>query len=352
MRTILDRVRAARESLGGWRPRAGGPSAAITLRAGPALIVVLVVMTVLPSHALGASSRTEATVNPAKLTNAQLSSVSCVSATSCIAIGDGNAGVTSSGSVIDPAVLAEGWDGTTWAQQPITNRGGERPNLASVSCVSAAFCVAVGQTGASAFLQPGFLQPGIPTSFGTSLPLIEIWNGATWTAQPTQSGAGTDSGLYGVACLSTRFCVAVGSRNIASRNPPPLSTPAPPAVTVTPPSGPPSGAHTPTPVRRLRALRVGLTLTHTRNRLLVKISCPVAASSACRVTPIVRRSWRSRGRVRVVTAFHRTLIVPRGRVRTVTFTGVIIRRHPRQLSVSERTVTSAGTVKATVPLRR
>jgi hypothetical protein len=193
--------------------------ATFALRAGPAMIVVLVALIVLPSRAFGASWRTEATVTPAGLANAQLSGVSCVSATSCIAIGDGNAGVTSSGAAIDPAVLAEGWNGTAWALQPITTPGDETPSLASVSCISAAFCVTVGQTGATAGLASGFSVPGIPASDGGSAPLIEVWNGATWTAQPTQSGAGKDSGLYGVDCLSTRFCVAVGARNIKSTNP-------------------------------------------------------------------------------------------------------------------------------------
>jgi len=85
-----------------------------------------------------------------------------------------------------------------------------------VSCVSAAFCVAVGQTGAGG---PSGSLPGFGGSDGRSAPLIEIWNGATWKVQPTPSGAGNASGLDGVDCLSTRFCVAVGMRNLQSANP-------------------------------------------------------------------------------------------------------------------------------------
>ena len=65
-----------------------------------------------------------------------------------------------------------------------------------VSCTSATNCFAVGATG----------QP-----FGPSYTLVERWNGTRWaivrSAKPT--GA-TSSALYGVSCISTRSCFAVG----------------------------------------------------------------------------------------------------------------------------------------------
>src|SRR5262249_46400195 len=64
-----------------------------------------------------------------------------------------------------------------------------------VSCASASFCAAVGQHATQRYAGP----------------LAELWNGTRWrvTAAP---GFGYSSGLRGVACLSTTFCFAVGSR--------------------------------------------------------------------------------------------------------------------------------------------
>ena len=69
--------------------------------------------------------------------------------------------------------------------------------LASVSCLSRRFCVAVGSS--------------------TRGPLAEVWNGAVWkiVATPTRLGAGTsntdDARFTGVSCAASDACTAVGT---------------------------------------------------------------------------------------------------------------------------------------------
>ena len=93
----------------------------------------------------------------------ELNSVSCISATNCMAVGDDqNAAVTA-----DTTVAAQ-WDGTTWTivatPSPATFSA-----LLSVSCTSATFCSAVGASS--------------PTATGTVSPVAETWNGSTWSLQ-------------------------------------------------------------------------------------------------------------------------------------------------------------------------
>ena len=59
------------------------------------------------------------------------------------------------------------------------------------SCVNGSFCVAVGQAGA-----------------GPS-PLIERWDGTSWTVMPNPAPSGPAT-LLAVSCGSPTFCVAVG----------------------------------------------------------------------------------------------------------------------------------------------
>ena len=91
----------------------------------------------------------------------ELNSISCTSATNCMAVGDymDQAGTSDT-------TLAEQWNGTTWT--PLTTPSSVTFSaLVSVSCPSAAHCVAVGVSS--------------PTATGVLSPLTEIWNGTTWT---------------------------------------------------------------------------------------------------------------------------------------------------------------------------
>jgi hypothetical protein len=91
----------------------------------------------------------------------ELNSVSCTSATSCMAVGD----YTDQNLDAD-TTLAEQWNGTTWTDLT-TPSPATLSALVSVSCSSPVHCVAV---GASA-----------KTATGAVSPLTEVWNGSTWT---------------------------------------------------------------------------------------------------------------------------------------------------------------------------
>jgi hypothetical protein len=116
-----------------------------------------------------------------------LSSVSCASETSCLAVG----GTGSS-------TYVRRWNGTTWAHIASPNPANSLASvLNSVSCTAANACTAVGQT--------------ISDSQGEQ-PLIERWNGMAWSISPNPGG-GTgpySNNLLGVACASSTSCVAVG----------------------------------------------------------------------------------------------------------------------------------------------
>jgi hypothetical protein len=92
----------------------------------------------------------------------ELNSVSCTSATNCMAVGD----YSDQADTTDTTV-AEQWNGTTWTVLT-TPSPATFSFLGSVSCPSAAHCIAVG--GSSA------------TASGAVSPLTEVWDGTTWTA--------------------------------------------------------------------------------------------------------------------------------------------------------------------------
>jgi hypothetical protein len=129
-----------------------------------------------------------------------LSSVSCTSATSCVAVGAYNNATTT----IREEPLVESWDGTTWSfvASPMPNpSNASLAALSSVSCVSPSDCVAVGRGG------------------GTS-GLIETWDGTTWSIDPTPTVRGGQ--LWGLSCTSSSACIAVGdffATTSASGNP-------------------------------------------------------------------------------------------------------------------------------------
>jgi hypothetical protein len=127
---------------------------------------------------------------------ASLSAVSCATAKNCVAVG----GYTLRNG--DDAPLAESRSGRRWRlATPRAVRGSSYSGLTSVSCVSAAYCVAAGeyQTAAGYFV------------------LIESWNGSSWTRMPAPDPAGGQySVLSGVSCVSKTRCVAVGGTDAGS----------------------------------------------------------------------------------------------------------------------------------------
>ena len=119
-----------------------------------------------------------------------LNGVSCVTSSFCMAAGS----YVSSGAI--PQTLAERWNGTAWSIVASPNTSATQRNLlTSVSCITSSFCVAAGYASNG---------PANQT-------LVEQWNGTAWSivASPDTSASLNDD-LYGVSCVTTSFCQAVG----------------------------------------------------------------------------------------------------------------------------------------------
>jgi hypothetical protein len=111
---------------------------------------------------------------------AGLNAVSCTGR-SCTAVG-----------AIGYRQLVERWNGRKWSIQPAPS-GAPEATLNGVSCLSRADCVAVGAL-----------------TDGSGKSLAEGWNGNRWSIEATPTVAG-GSLLNGVSCVSRADCVAVGA---------------------------------------------------------------------------------------------------------------------------------------------
>jgi hypothetical protein len=131
----------------------------------------------------GKSWAIQPTPNPAP--GSGFGGVACTSASFCVAVGGGPAGVRT---------LAERWNGRSWAIQrtPNPSQGG---GLAAVSCTSTVACTAVADLGAA-----------------------ERWNGTKWTIQRTPSTGSPGSLFNTVACTSASSCTAAGELTDSSGN--------------------------------------------------------------------------------------------------------------------------------------
>jgi hypothetical protein len=181
----------------------------------------------------------QTTVNSASGTLNTLDAVSCTSASNCVAVGNYQ-------NSADSYALAEHWNGSTWAlQAPVNPSGDTAFFLAGVSCPTATYCIAVGvnqPTVASSTVvaevwngSTWALQSAVsPTlawlsavscsatnnceavgtdSAGT---LAEHWNGSAWSTQTVPAAV---KGLSAVDCVSATFCEATsGSAEAASWN--------------------------------------------------------------------------------------------------------------------------------------
>ena len=136
--------------------------------------------------------------NVAANLSVNLSSIACLSASRCVAVGtygQGNPGQLSDG------LLLTGW-GSSWtpAKAPLPSNGASG-SLSSVACPSPSECVAVGTY----------------TDSSGEHGLIVTGSGASWTAAeaPLPANAGTPASvtLTAVTCASPSACVVVGSYN-------------------------------------------------------------------------------------------------------------------------------------------
>jgi hypothetical protein len=165
-----------------------------------------------------------------------LNSISCVSASSCMAVGiyRGNSAYRT---------LAESWNGTAWSVIPSPNRGKTADNvLYGVSCVSSSSCTAVGYAGIQTLIEhwngTSWSLVSSPNRkkntnalFGVSCPsassceasgvyysarvgafrtLVERWNGTSWSTTSSPNQGKSTNYLNGISCVSANSCVAVG----------------------------------------------------------------------------------------------------------------------------------------------
>ncbi len=185
----------------------------------------------------------------------ELYSVTCVSATSCVAVGSY---VNTSGSIV---AMIDTLSGTTWSTSSVTTlptgASGTYSTLTGISCATATSCAAAGfyedtdssDNGLLLVLANGnwttsrapegpnpgndgdghqfasAIQVACPsqtmcigvgiyqTASDSELPLIDTWNGTTWTGQagalPVNAG-GAGSNLVAISCGSPTSCTAVG----------------------------------------------------------------------------------------------------------------------------------------------
>ena len=139
----------------------------------------------------GSNWQTQATPNPSGATFSVFNGVSCTSATACTAVGSYN---KSSGGYL---TLAARWNGSSWAIQATPNPSGAQGSiLKGVSCTSATACTAA-----------GYYTNGV----GTTVTLVERWNGASWAIQATPTPSGAAASVFsGVSCASATACIAAG----------------------------------------------------------------------------------------------------------------------------------------------
>jgi hypothetical protein len=124
---------------------------------------------------------------PAGSVTALVGGISCPSGSSCIAVG----GFTSGDRPTRYVPLVERWNGTAWSVErvPAPTGVGLSSRLTGVSCTSPTACTAVGESA---------------SPDGTN-PLVERWNGTTWSIERATGGS-----LISVSCTSRVGCTAVG----------------------------------------------------------------------------------------------------------------------------------------------
>ena len=95
-----------------------------------------------------------------------------------------------------PALVAP----STWTASPVASPStSNNSQLFGTTCATSSFCLAV----------------GFEDLAGTTVPLIEQWNGSTWSVVanvPAPNGT-NDNSLNSVSCAGPSFCVAVGDSN-------------------------------------------------------------------------------------------------------------------------------------------
>ena len=163
----------------------------------PALVLVATAgaATALSGSPASAVTSAPKTIKAASTSPAVLASISCPSATFCMAVGAGSAAKATD------QLAAERWDGARWRRLPVAQPPGVTlPGLQAVACPSSTECVAVGSG-----------TKGRPTPTSHLILVAETWTAATgWTtSQPVQPG-GSFGEFNGISCPTTSRCYAAG----------------------------------------------------------------------------------------------------------------------------------------------
>ena len=133
-----------------------------------------------------------------------LSSVSCASASSCMAVG--YATDVNGNNLTD---VVEQWNGSSWTIVPGAATGQAFDQLLRVQCLSANNCWAVGNAGPVSQMS-GFL-PIFPGAVGDQ-GLIEHWDGSAWSIMPSVTEPVPNGGyLSGLECVGATDCWASGA---------------------------------------------------------------------------------------------------------------------------------------------
>ncbi len=130
------------------------------------------------------------------LSNSELSAVSCTSPSFCLAVGSSSA----LGSAATDT-LTEIWNGSSWSTLPNPGGAGSTLNLMTLSCASSSYCLSLGYA-------PGGGPLGL-----TAAELV--WNGASWS-MPDVSAALPPVG--GLSCASSTFCMAAAGNTYSQWN--------------------------------------------------------------------------------------------------------------------------------------
>jgi hypothetical protein len=128
-----------------------------------------------------------------------LNAVSCPSGAECVAVG-----IAHYRTVDTPNdyMFASLWNGSAWSSLNL-GPGDDTQQLNSISCPARNECVAVGVS-----------RHGVEGM--QRAPLIEVWNGRSWSAMIISTAASTyqPAELNGVSCPSVTWCMAVGSESM------------------------------------------------------------------------------------------------------------------------------------------
>jgi hypothetical protein len=143
---------------------------------------------------------------------AVLQGVSCISASSCFAVG-----YTSDQNGENLNAFIEQWNGGAWNIVPGATTGQTFDQLSTVQCLATNNCWAVGNAG-PAQQNPNFL-PIFPGAAGDQ-GLIEHWDGTSWSVTPSATYPSPSGGyLSGLGCAAASDCWASGATTDSSGHP-------------------------------------------------------------------------------------------------------------------------------------